>query len=403
MRLVERHQIRRNHNLYKLCDKLCFQSKNLYNAALYEYRQSFIDKNRKNLTWVEINKLFNNNNQYDYRQLPAKVSNLVLKKLGNNITSFWGLLQARKDGTVKKVSLPKYLHKTKGRFIVEFTNQTFSKDRAKNGYLVICKRDIGLVVPTLRENVKQVRIVPRNGYYVIEVIYEVKEVKKKKNVRVAAIDLGLNNLVTVVTNDGDNPLIVSGRKIKSINQYFNKAAAKKKSLLPKGIYTSKALDRLWLKRNNTIDHEIHKISKYLVNYFDERDISKVVIGNNTGWKNEISLGKRQNQNFVNIPYMKLISQLIYKCKIQGIEVIVREESYTSKASFYDYDFIPTFNDGLSREFSGKRVKRGMYQTKDGKKVNADVNGAYNIMVKENSKFVITKRKQLSYSPVLVKL
>ena len=215
--------------------------------------------------------------------------------------------------------------------------------------------------------------------------------------------MGLNNLVTTVTNDGDNPLIVSGRKIKSINQYFNKAAAKKKSLLPKGIYTSKALDRLWLKRNNTIDHEIHKISKYLVNYFDERDISKVVIGNNTGWKNEISLGKRQNQNFVNIPYMKLISQLIYKCKIKGIEVIVREESYTSKASFYDYDFIPTFNDGLTREFSGKRVKRGMYQTKDGKKVNADVNGAYNIMTKENSKFIITKREQLSHSPVLVKL
>ena len=354
MRLVEKHQIRRNHNLYKLCDKLC-----LYNAALYEYRQSFIDKNRKNLTWVEINKLFNSNNQYDYRQLPAKVSNLVLKKLGNNITSFWGLLQVRKDGAVKKVKLPKYLHKTKGRFIVEFTNQTFSKERTKKGYLVICKKDVGLVVPTLKENVKQVRIVPRNGYYVIEVVYEVKEAEKKKNVRVAAIDLGLNNLVTAVTNDGDNPLIVSGRKIKSINQYFNKAAAKKKALLPKGIYTSKALDRLWLKRNNTIDHEIHKISKYLVNYFDERDISKVVI--------------------------------------------VREESYTSKASFYDYDFIPTFNDGLSREFSGKRIKRGMYQTKDGKKVNADVNGAYNIMVKENSKFVITKREQLSYSPVLVKL
>lgn len=403
MRLVEKHQIRRNHNLYKLCDKLCFQSKNLYNAALYEYRQSFIDKNSKNLNWVEINKLFNSNNQYDYRQLPAKVSNLVLKKLGNNITSFLGLLQARKDGTVKKVKLPKYLHKTKGRFIVEFTNQTFSKERTKKGYLVICKKDVGLVVPTLKENVKQVRIVPRNGYYVIEVVYEVKEAEKKKNVRVAAIDLGLNNLVTAVTNDGDNPLIVSGRKIKSINQYFNKAASKKKALLPKGIYTSKTLDRLWLKRNNTIDHEIHKISKYLVNYFDERDISKVVIGNNTGWKNEISLGKRQNQNFVNIPYMKLISQLIYKCKIKGIEVIVREESYTSKASFYDYDFIPTFNDGLTREFSGKRVKRGMYQTKNGKKVNADVNGAYNIMIKENSKFVITKREQLSYSPVLIKL
>jgi len=176
-----------------------------------------------------------------------------------------------------------------------------------------------LVVPTLRENVKQVRIVPRNGYYVIEVIYEVKESEKKKNVRVAAIDLGLNNLVTAVTNDGDNPLIVSGRKIKSINQYFNKAAAKKKSLLPKGIYTSKALDRLWLKRNNTIDHEIHKISKYLVNYFDERDISKVVIGNNTGWKNEISFEVHIGET--TIP----VKKTIYRSDKEESDVLVKKD------------------------------------------------------------------------------
>ena len=400
MNLTETHQIRPNHKLYSICDELCFKSKNLYNAALFEFRQSFFDKELDTLTWQNINRIFNQNNQFDYRELPSKVSNTVLKKLGNNISSFWSLV--KKSDYNEKVRLPKYLHKTDGRFIVEFNKQTFSNKRDENNNLIICQSNLNLKIPTKVEKSQQVRIVPKTDCYVIEVIYEVKENKPKQNQRVAAIDLGLNNLATVVTNDGDNPILISGKKIKSINQYYNKMTSKQKSLLSNNTFTSKSLDRLWLKRNNKISYEIHKITKFLANYFDEGDVSKVVIGNNSGWKNGINLGKRNNQNFVNIPYTKFINQLTYKCKLLGITVIVREESYTSKASFLDYDEIPNYKDEVIPKFSGKRIKRGLYRSTF-RKINADVNGAYNTMVKEDSNYIIGNREQLGFSPTLIKL
>ena len=400
MNLTETHQIRPNHKLYSICDELCFKSKNLYNAALFEFRQSYFDKEVDTLNWQNLNRIFNQNNQFDYRELPSKVSNTVLKKLGNNISSFWSLV--KKPDYKKKVRLPKYLHKTDGRFIVEFNKQTFSNKRDEDNNLIICKSSLNLKIPTKVENPQQIRIVPKTGCYLIEVVYEIKENKIKQNQRVASIDLGLNNLATVVTNDGDNPILISGRKIKSINQYYNKITSKKKALLPYNVFTSKSLDRLWLKRNNKISYELHKITKFLTNYFDERDVSKVIIGNNSGWKNGINLGKRNNQNFVNIPYTKFINQLTYKCQMLGITVITREESYTSKASFLDYDEIPNYKDEIKPKFSGKRIKRGLYKSTT-RKINADVNGAYNIMAKENPNYIISKREQLGFNPILIKL
>ena len=400
MNLTETHKIRPNHKLYSICDELCFKSKNLYNAALFEFRQSYFNKEEDTLTWQNINRIFNQSNQFDYRELPSKVSNTVLKKLGNNISSFCSLV--KKSDYNKKVRLPKFLHKTDGRFIVEFNKQTFSNKRDEDNNLIICKSSLNLRIPTKVENPQQVRIVPKTGCYVIEVIYEIKENKMKQNQRVASIDLGLNNLATVVTNDGDNPILISSKKIKSINQYYNKMASKQKSLLPNNIFTSKSLARLWLKRNNKISYEIHKITKFLANYFDERDVSKVIIGNNTDWKNGINLGRRNNQNFVNIPYSKFINQLTYKCQLLGITVITREESYTSKASFLDYDEIPNYNDETKPKFSGKRIKRGLYRSTT-RKINADVNGAYNIMAKENPNYIISNREQLGFNPILIKL
>ena len=400
MNLAEIHQIRPNHKLYSICDELCFKSKNLYNAALFEFRQSFFDKELDTLTWQNINRIFNQSNQFDYRELPSKVSNTVLKKLGNNISSFWSLV--KKSDYNKKVRLPKYLHKTDGRFIVEFNKQTFSNKRDEDDNLIICKSSLDLRIPTKVEKPQQIRIIPKVGCYVIEVVYEIEESRLKQNQRVAAIDLGVNNLATVVTNDGDNPILISGKKIKSINQYYNKMTSKRKSLLPYNVFTSKSLDRLWLKRNNKISYEIHKVTKFLANYFDERDVSKVIIGNNSGWKNGINLGKRNNQNFVNIPYTKFINQLTYKCQLLGITVVVREESYTSKASFLDYDKIPNYKEGEKYKFSGKRIKRGLYRSSK-RKINADVNGAYNTMVKEDSNYIISKREQLGFNPILIKL
>ena len=400
MNLTETHQIRPNHKLYSICDELCFKSKNLYNAALFEFRQSYFDKELDTLTWQNINRIFNQSNQFDYRELPSKVSNTVLKKLGNNISSFWSLI--KKSDYNKKVRLPKYLHKTDGRFIVEFNKQTFSNKRDENNNLIICKSSLDLRIPTRVETPQQVRIIPKVGCYEIEVIYEIKENKPKQNQRVASIDLGLNNLATVVTNDGNNPILISGKKIKSINQYYNKMTSKQESLLPNNIFTSKSLDRLWLKRNSKISYEIHKVTKFLANYFDERDVSKVIIGYNSGWKNGINLGKRTNQNFVNIPYTKFINQLTYKCQILGITVITREESYTSKASFLDYDEIPNYKDETKPKFSGRRIKRGLYKSTT-RKINADVNSAYNIMAKENPNYIIGKREQLGFNPILIKL
>ena len=400
MILTESHQIKSNHKLYSICDELCFKSKNLYNAALFEFRKSYFDKKSNTLNWQNINKIFNQNNQSDYRELPSKVSNAVLKKLGDNISSFWSLI--KKSDQNKKVNLPKYLHKTKGKFVVEFNKQTFSTKRDENNNLIICKSSLDLRIPTKVENPCQVRIVPKTSYYTIEIIYEVKENNIKQNQNIAAIDLGLNNLATIVTNNGNNPILISGKKIKSINQYFNKIISKKKSLLPNSIYNSKSLDRLWLKRNNKIFYEIHKITKFLANYFDERDISKVIVGNNKDWKNKINIGKTNNQNFTSIPYMTLIKQLIYKCRLLGIMVTIKEESYTSKASFLDYDKIPNYMDKVINKFSGKRIKRGLYKSKT-RKINSDVNGAYNIMVKENIGNIIGNRKQLKFNPILIKL
>lgn len=401
MILTEVHQIKPNHKLFFICDKLCFKSKNLYNAALFKIRQSYFNEKLNTLSWQDIDKIFNQNNQSDYIELPSKVSNAMLKKLGDNISSFWSLIK-KSNYSNKKVKFPKYLHKTKGRFIVEFNNQTFSKKRDKENNLIICKKSLDLRIPTKIENPKQVRIVPKVGCYVIEVVYEIKNVESKKNQNIAAIDLGLNNIAAIVTNKNDTPILISGKKIKSINQYFNKITSMKKSLLPNSIYTSKSLDRLWLKRNNKISYEIHKITKFLANYFDERDISKVIIGNNKNWKNKINIGKRNNQNFVNIPYIKFIKQLIYKCQLLGITVVVTEESYTSKASFLDYDKIPNYEDKIKHKFSGKRLNRGLYKSTT-RKINADINGAYNIMVKENINNIIGDREKLIFNPILIKL
>ena len=400
MKLIEKHQIKPNHPLYSICDDLCFKSKNLYNAALFEFRQSYFDKDIQTLNWQTINQKFNQSNQIDYRALPSKVSNAVLKKLGNNLSSFWGLI--KNPNKNKKIRLPKYLHKTKGRFIIEFNKQTFSKTRDEDNNLIICKSDLNLRIPTQVDNPQQVRIIPKLGFYVIEVVYEGEETLAKQNNKVASIDLGLNNLATVVTNDGSNPILMSGKKIKSINQYYNKKTSQKKALLPNNIFSSKSLDRLWRKRNNKLSYELHKITKFLANYFDERDISTVIIGKNIGWKNGVNIGKRNNQNFVNIPYTTFINQLTYKCKLLGINVITREESYTSKASFLDYDTIPQYKNEDSHKFSGRRIKRGLYKGQT-RTINADVNGAYNIMAKESLDYIVDKRENLKFSPILIKL
>jgi transposase, IS605 orfB family len=194
MNLTETHKIRPNHKLYSICDELCFKSKNLYNAALFEFRQSYFDKEVDTLNWQNINRIFNQSNQFDYRELPSKVSNTVLKKLGNNISSFWSLV--KKSDYKQKVRLPKYLHKTDGRFIVEFNKQTFSNKRDEDDNLIICKSSLDLRIPTKVEKPQQVRIIPKVGCYVIEASNKAK-IKIKANQELSISEKILSGIANI--------------------------------------------------------------------------------------------------------------------------------------------------------------------------------------------------------------
>lgn len=393
MRQVERHWIKEGHELYCICDDLTFKAKNLYNAGLYQVRQSIFQRNKSEgenkpsvLSWIELVAQFRKEKQVDMLALPSKVSTNILKLVGSTISSYYQLLKRYNDKTntsvINEPGLPCYLHKTKGRYVVEFTYQTFSKKRGFNGELILCPKDLKLSIPTKIEYPNCVRIVPKLGAFLIEVIYEVETTPLKQTGNYAAIDLGVDNLASVTFSNGIQPLLVKGFKIKSINQGYNRLIAKAQSKLPTNQKTSQGIYRLWRNREMKLKSEFHQITSFLSLYFDEMAIEKVFIGKNVGWKQGLALGKKTNQTFTQIPFTTFISQLSYKCQLRGIEVIEQEESYTSKASFVDQDDIPTYGKTKQKPtFLGKRVSRGLYRTKEGFLLNADVNGSYNILVK----------------------
>ena len=379
MRLVEQHIIKSNNPIYKELDRLCFLSKNLYNQALYRVRQQFFaDKTFKN--YYEVNREMHDENQIDYRALPVNASQETLKLVNQSYKSFFQSLKKE----IKGVRIPGYLDKTKGRQIVVYNHMTLPSHLLNKGIIKLPKSNIQF--KTNRKNIKQVRLVPKNNYIVLEVVYEVSSVKEllQDNKRYMSIDLGIDNLASCCSNVS-NAFIINGKPVKSINQYYNKKKAKLQSELKikQNKNTSKQIQNLTLKRTNKIKDYFHKASKYIVNHLVNHSINTLIIGKNDGWKQEADLGKRNNQNFVNIPHSMFINLLKYKCQLEGINVIEQEESYTSKVSFFDNDYIPVYNstDHLFNP-SGKRIKRGLYKTLDGKLINADINGSLNIMRKQ---------------------
>jgi len=376
MTLVERHIIGPDHKFFKECDVLAFVSKNLYNQALYRVRQHYFETGDY-LNYNAIQKQLQEEKQIDYVSLPAKVSQQTLKLLDQNFRSFFAANKAYKKDPSKYKAPPKmpgYKHKTDGRFIVTYTNQAISRVLLRNGIVKLSKANISFF--TKQKDIQQVRIVPRYGHYVIEVVYDKQEKPQRSNSRVAAIDIGLNNLAAITFNFEKNPILVNGRPLKSINQFFNK----KKAILMSHIGdkgTSKRIQKLSLKRNNKMNDYLHKCSRYVVDQLANQDVSTLVIGWNDGIKQSINIGKKNNQNFVTIPFYKFIQQLQYKAQLEGIKVIVREESYTSKCSFLDSEPI------MKQEtYLGRRVKRGLFRASTGRLINSDVNGSYNIMSKE---------------------
>lgn len=377
MKLVEQHIIKSNNILYKDLDNLCFLSKNLYNQALYRIRQQFFkDKTFKN--YNEVNRELHDENQIDYRALPANTSQETLKLVNQNYSSFFKSFQKG----IKSAKIPGYLDKTKGRQIVVYNHMTLPSQLLEKGIIKLPKTN--LQFKTKQKNIRQVRIVPKNNYIVLEVIYEasIKELLKD-NKRYMSIDLGIDNLATCSSNVSKS-FIINGKPVKSINQYYNKKKAKLQSELElkNKKKSSKQIQNLTLKRNNKIKDYFHKASKYIVNQLVNQSINTLIIGKNDGWKQETNIGKKNNQNFVNIPHQMFINQLKYKCQLEGINVVEQEESYTSKVSFFDNDFIPTYqvNDELFKS-SGKRIKRGLFRTQNGLLINADINGSLNIMRK----------------------
>lgn len=374
MQLVEKHVISKQHKFWKECDYLALQSKHLYNAATYIQRQYFFETNTY---YNSIDIYHQTKNIEAYRYLPTKVSKQIVRR----VSEAWkGWLAALKDWAkhqgkyLGQPKMPRYKHKERGRNIVIYPIDAISKPALTKGIVRLSQSNIQ--IPTIAGNVDQVRIVPKLNYYVIEVVYTVDEPVKSTGKYSAGIDLGLNNLMAITSNhSGIKPLLINGRPLKSINQFFNKRVAKAQS-----VEAWRQVKELNSKRDRRVDNYLHTVSRRVIDWCQLNDISQLIIGNNLGWKQDVNIGKKNNQQFTKIPHAKLISLLSYKAKLAGIEVVITEESYTSIASALDGDNLPVYQDKSDSKptFSGKRIKRGLYKTSSGKIINADTNGSMNI-------------------------
>ena len=378
---------------YKTIKELCHIAKNLANEAIYNVRQYYFSegeflKYEKNYTLLK--------NSPNYKALNSNMAQQILKEVDGSFKSFFGLLKLAKQGkyTFKDCRLPHYLPKD------GYTTLVIGFVRLKGNKLILpfsnsfkkTHKAVEITIPPilLDKKVKEIRIIPKAKarFFEIQYIYEAECVQRNLNTNNAlALDLGINNLVTAVSSNGRS-FIIDGRKLKSINQWFNKENARLQSIKDKQHYGKKSTNRqkaIARDRNNKVNDYMNKAARKVINYCIANDIGALVVGYNETFQRNSHIGKRNNQNFVNIPYGQLRSKLEYLCRLNGIIFVKQEESYTSKSSFWDRDDIPVYNADNPGEyqFSGKRVHRGQYKTASGKTINADVNGALNIMRKSS--------------------
>lgn len=383
---VEKHMIKKGHSYFNMFCEYTHLAKNLYNHANYLVRKEFVESG-KWLRYQDLDKLLKEDSEFlDYRNMPASQSaQQVLRLLETNWKSFFNSIKdwsKNKGKYLGRPRLPKYKPKS-GNLVLIVTNQQV---RRKGDLLIFPKTFCGFTVKprcvTLAnfEKINQVRVVPTNQSFCLEIVYSisVESELRSDNGRYMGIDLGLDNLATIVTNTGLNPMIVNGKGLKSINQYYNKVASHYKSVakqMNNQHYTNR-LYRLTQKRNLKIEDYLHKVSRYIVDFALENQINTIIVGNNKNWKQSSSLGKVTNQAFVSIPHRKLIDKIYYKARTYGIQVILTEESYTSGTSFLDGE-LP------QKEFYNKkrRVMRGLFVSNKGIRINADVNAAFQIIKK----------------------
>lgn len=366
MRLVERHIVKDNR-----FEEVCHKSGLLYNYVLYNVRQGIFSNSY--LKEYEFSTKLNRENQFDFRNLPCSVSQQVIAQVFSVIKGWMRSVKEFEKSPSKfhsKPKLPKYKNGKKQNMIV-FTT---SACRIRDKHIYFIKNIIQSIKTNVRkEELKQVRIVPQATCYVVEVIYERKEQNldlQKDNF--LSVDLGLNNLCTCTSNVNQKFFIVNGKVVKSFNQWFNKTKVKWMSFVgDKG--TSKRLKRLICYRNLWINDKMHKISKFIINFCKKNNIGTIIIGLNKNRKQNINLGKKNNQEFVDIPFSSLVDKISYKAKLVGIDVKITEESYTSKVDHLAFETLEKHDIYL-----GKRKKRGLFQSSVNQLINADINGSIGI-------------------------
>ena len=384
MKRVESHRIRPSSPYYKMLREFCHLSKNLYNHANYLIRQAFTDK-KEYLSYAKVDKLLKADTEYpDYRAMPsAQAAQQTLRLLDKNWRSFFAAIRDWKAHPEKYKDCPKlpnYKRKD-GYSVLIMTNQTCP---IKDGALCFPRKFNGFTVrPVFIKNeaahFQQVRFVPNSDGITMEIIYEIPDTEAlPDNGRYASIDIGINNLAAIATNTEAGNYLVKGTPLKAMNQFYNKQLAKKKSVCERmnGRHSSQRIAQLTEKRNRKVSDYLHKASRSVVDWCAENQITSLVIGQNKGWKQDVELGKKMNQHFVQIPFANFIQMLQYKAADAGIKVVLTEESYTSGTSFLD-DELPT------KDFYNKkrRVHRRLFVANDGRKINADINGAFQIMKK----------------------
>lgn len=374
---VERHYHKGN----DLIVALCKTSKELYNKCNFLMRQAWFGGE----LLPNINDLVAAMHNEDcFKSLHnTKTAKQTIRKCLTDWSNFKKALRAfQVDPSFRKPKPPYYKK--------ELAQVIFYKETILGGQ---SGRDLTEIVPTNKcfsvpstRKFKQVVITPKTFGFVIDVQYEVLTPPKGNAEGVYCIDIGLNTLAAI-TSDRHSPLLVNGRIIKSINQWYNKRHTKHASQ----------------KRYWRLENYFHHVSKMIVSNCLKHGIGKIIIGKNDGWKSGMNLGKKTNQNFQSVPFWKLIQKISYKAELAGIEVVFTEESYTSKASFLDRDPLPAYEKGVSHVFSGKRVKRGLYRTTNGREVNADVNGSANIgrKVIRDEDIILRLDRSVAATPVRV--
>lgn len=381
---VEKTILKDNTPQYDLLRHFCFESKNLYNYANYILRNNFKQGDLSLHNFYKIREYLRNLDDFDNpwkRQAGTHIGAETLQVLYNNWQGFFRASQSFSKNPEKFKSrprIPNYLPKN-GEFLMQLDSTCFKQKG--DGFIHFPKAFQGLKIAYSKENkVKQVRIIPRATCLVVEVVYEIEipdEIVKDNN-RYMSIDLGVSNFATVITNTDYQSFVMNGKGLKSINQYYNKRKAHYQEIAERmnNTKTTKRLQALTFKRECQINDLQHKMSRCIVDKAKELNISRIVIGYNPGWKQESSLGKKNNQNFVHLPYLNFIRMLQYKGRAYGIDVVVVEESFTSGTSFLDKEYPDRMNYNKSR-----RLTRGMFKSNQGILINADVNGAYQILKK----------------------